>query len=104
MHSCDGWVTAVEHVGSTAISGLIARPTVDVLAAVADEGSGGDGDGGGDGEGGGGDGPGGGGEGDGGGGDGGGGGESGGGGDGGGELTTHELSSTVTLESKFVAP
>ncbi|MDB4644594.1 GrpB family protein [Rubripirellula sp.] len=37
LHSCDGWVTAVEHVGSTAISGLIARPTVDVLAAVADE-------------------------------------------------------------------
>jgi GrpB-like predicted nucleotidyltransferase (UPF0157 family) len=37
LHSCDGWVTAVEHVGSTAISGLIARPIIDVLAAVADE-------------------------------------------------------------------
>ena len=37
LHSCAGWVTAVEHVGSTAISGLIARPTVDVVAAVADE-------------------------------------------------------------------
>jgi GrpB-like predicted nucleotidyltransferase (UPF0157 family) len=37
LHSCAGWVTAVEHVGSTAISGLIARPTIDVLAAVADE-------------------------------------------------------------------
>ncbi|MGI9471706.1 MAG: GrpB family protein [Rubripirellula sp.] len=36
LHSCVGWVTAVEHVGSTAISGLIARPTVDVVAAVAD--------------------------------------------------------------------
>ena len=37
LHSCTGWVTAVEHVGSTAISGLIARPTIDVLAAVMDE-------------------------------------------------------------------
>ena len=37
LHSCAGWVTAVEHVGSTAISGLIARPIIDVLAAVADE-------------------------------------------------------------------
>ena len=36
LHSCAGWVTAVEHIGSTAISGLIARPTVDVVAAVAD--------------------------------------------------------------------
>lgn len=31
---CDGWVTMVEHIGSTAISGLIARPTIDVLAIV----------------------------------------------------------------------
>jgi GrpB-like predicted nucleotidyltransferase (UPF0157 family) len=37
LHSCAGWVTAVEHVGSTAISGLIARPIIDVLAAVVDE-------------------------------------------------------------------
>ena len=37
LHSCAGWVTAVEHVGSTTISGLIARPTIDVLAAVMDE-------------------------------------------------------------------
>ncbi len=36
LQSCEGWVTAVEHVGSTAISGLIARPTIDVLAAVED--------------------------------------------------------------------
>jgi GrpB-like predicted nucleotidyltransferase (UPF0157 family) len=35
LHSCAGWVTAVEHIGSTAISGLIARPTIDVVAAVA---------------------------------------------------------------------
>lgn len=39
LQSCAGWVTAVEHVGSTAISGLIARPTLDVLAAVMDEAS-----------------------------------------------------------------
>lgn len=37
LHSCVGWVTAVEHIGSTAISGLIARPTIDVVAAVQDE-------------------------------------------------------------------
>jgi len=34
LFCCDGWVTAVEHIGSTAISGLIARPTIDVVAAV----------------------------------------------------------------------
>jgi GrpB-like predicted nucleotidyltransferase (UPF0157 family) len=34
LHSCAGWVTAVEHIGSTSISGLIARPTIDVIAAV----------------------------------------------------------------------
>ena len=34
LSSTQGWVTAVEHVGSTAISGLIARPTVDVIAGV----------------------------------------------------------------------
>ena len=32
LSSCDGWITAVEHIGSTAISGLIARPTIDVIA------------------------------------------------------------------------
>ena len=37
LHSCVGWVTAVEHIGSTAISGLIARPTIDVAAAAADD-------------------------------------------------------------------
>jgi GrpB-like predicted nucleotidyltransferase (UPF0157 family) len=35
LHSCDGWVTALEHIGSTAISGLIARPTIDVVAGVS---------------------------------------------------------------------
>lgn len=34
LFSCDGWVTDVQHVGSTAISGLIARPTIDVVAIV----------------------------------------------------------------------
>lgn len=35
--SCDGWVTAVEHIGSTAVSGLISRPTIDVVAGVDNE-------------------------------------------------------------------
>jgi GrpB-like predicted nucleotidyltransferase (UPF0157 family) len=34
LHSCAGWVTGLEHIGSTAISGLIARPTIDAVAAV----------------------------------------------------------------------
>lgn len=34
LDSCQGWVTAVEHIGSTAISGLIARPMIDLLAGV----------------------------------------------------------------------
>ncbi|TWU57023.1 dephospho-CoA kinase/protein folding accessory domain-containing protein [Rubripirellula tenax] len=37
LFSCEGWVTNVEHVGSTAISGLIARPTIDVFATVQDD-------------------------------------------------------------------
>jgi len=37
LHSCEGWVTAVDHIGSTAISGLIARPTIDVVATVQDD-------------------------------------------------------------------
>ncbi|MEM9587174.1 MAG: GrpB family protein [Planctomycetota bacterium] len=36
LQSCMGWVTSVEHIGSTAISGLIARPIIDVLAGVED--------------------------------------------------------------------
>lgn len=37
LQSCEGWVTAVEHIGSTAISGLIARPVIDFLAGVEEE-------------------------------------------------------------------
>ncbi|WP_153558241.1 GrpB family protein [Roseimaritima sediminicola] len=36
LMSCTGWVQAVEHVGSTAIDGLVAQPIVDVLAGVVD--------------------------------------------------------------------
>lgn len=36
LMSCMGWVSSIEHVGSTAISGLIARPVIDVLAGVVD--------------------------------------------------------------------
>ncbi len=39
LFSCEGWVTAVEHIGSTAISGLIARPTIDVIAIVQSRGA-----------------------------------------------------------------
>lgn len=35
LQSCLGWVTSVEHIGSTAISGLIARPIIDVVAVVS---------------------------------------------------------------------
>lgn len=34
--SGDGWMSAVHHVGSTAISGLIARATIDAIAVVDD--------------------------------------------------------------------
>ncbi len=37
LHSCQGWVVAVEHVGSTAIAGLVARPTIDAIAGVTSE-------------------------------------------------------------------
>ncbi len=35
LQSCEGWVTGVEHIGSTAIPGLIARPIIDCVASVA---------------------------------------------------------------------
>ena len=38
LQSCEGRVVAAEHIGSTAISGLIARPTVDVIAGVSEAG------------------------------------------------------------------
>ena len=34
--ACEGWVTAVEHIGSTAIPGMIAQPVVDIVAVVRD--------------------------------------------------------------------
>ncbi|TWU58041.1 GrpB family protein [Rubripirellula reticaptiva] len=37
LASCEGWVNSVEHIGSTAISGLIARPTIDVIALVPND-------------------------------------------------------------------
>lgn len=37
LYACEGWLSAVEHVGSTAIPGMIAQPTVDVLAGVKHE-------------------------------------------------------------------
>ena len=37
LFSCAGWVTAAEHIGSTSISGLISRPTIDLVAGVEDE-------------------------------------------------------------------
>lgn len=36
LQSCEGWITDVAHVGSTAISGLIARPIIDVIGSVED--------------------------------------------------------------------
>lgn len=33
----EGDVTDIEHIGSTAISGLVARPTIDVVASVVDD-------------------------------------------------------------------
>ncbi|WP_233148491.1 GrpB family protein [Rhodopirellula sp. MGV] len=37
LQSCNGWVTQVEHIGSTAISGMIAQPIIDIVAAVDDD-------------------------------------------------------------------
>ena len=37
LQSCQGDVIEVQHIGSTAISGLIAQPIIDAVAAVADD-------------------------------------------------------------------
>ncbi len=37
LQSCQGDVIDVQHIGSTAIAGLIAQPIIDAVAAVADE-------------------------------------------------------------------
>jgi GrpB-like predicted nucleotidyltransferase (UPF0157 family) len=37
LHSCIGWVIDVQHIGSTAIGGMVARPILDVVAAVRDD-------------------------------------------------------------------
>ncbi|QEF96421.1 dephospho-CoA kinase/protein folding accessory domain-containing protein [Stieleria maiorica] len=37
LHSCLGWVIDVQHIGSTAIGGMISRPVLDVVAAVRDD-------------------------------------------------------------------
>ncbi len=39
LQSCAGWVTAMEHIGGTAIPGLIARPIIDSLAGVDEAGA-----------------------------------------------------------------
>lgn len=38
LDACEGMVTAVEHIGSTVLPSAIARPQIDLLAGVADEG------------------------------------------------------------------
>ena len=35
LQSCEGWVSEVFHIGSTAISGIIARPIIDCAAVVS---------------------------------------------------------------------
>ncbi|MEM9828745.1 MAG: GrpB family protein [Planctomycetota bacterium] len=34
--SVEGWIRDIHHIGSTSISGMIARPTIDVVAIVED--------------------------------------------------------------------
>jgi len=35
LTSCEGWVVEVHHIGSTSISGMIARPIIDCLAILS---------------------------------------------------------------------
>jgi len=37
LDACQGWVTATEHIGSTAITTAIAQPCIDILAGIQDE-------------------------------------------------------------------
>lgn len=37
LMSCVGWVQSVEHVGGTAMDGLVAQPIIDAVAGVAEE-------------------------------------------------------------------
>lgn len=36
LGASEGWIHAVEHIGSTAVEGIVARPIVDVLAGMSD--------------------------------------------------------------------
>ena len=38
LQCCLGWVIDVQHIGSTAIGGMISRPVLDLVAAVRDDG------------------------------------------------------------------
>lgn len=37
LQSCMGWVVDVQHIGSTAISGMVAQPVLDIVAAVRND-------------------------------------------------------------------
>ncbi|MCO8121813.1 GrpB family protein [Stieleria sp. TO1_6] len=37
LQCCRGWVTEIQHIGSTAIGGMVARPILDVIAVVRDD-------------------------------------------------------------------
>lgn len=37
LQCCAGWVVDVNHIGSTAIGGMIAQPVIDLVAAVRDD-------------------------------------------------------------------
>ncbi len=36
LGATEGWITACQHIGSTALGSMIARPTVDAIAGVSD--------------------------------------------------------------------
>lgn len=37
LQCCLGWVTDVQHIGSTAVDGMVAQPILDVVATVEDD-------------------------------------------------------------------